>query len=110
VASHSIHTPRNAQRSVVYHSALLKEPDSSRKSDSLHNVRSLLTCFRSHLLSIHELGQLLDEEMTDAETDDLKEAETVCRRFMAWNLEGTEGYTKGKLTDVLSSVENGEQS
>jgi DNA mismatch repair protein MSH5 len=44
----------------------------------------------SHLLSTHELGQLLDEEMTEAEADDLKEAETVCRRFIAWNLEETE--------------------
>jgi DNA mismatch repair protein MSH5 len=57
---------------------------------------------RSHLLAVHELGQLLDEEMTEAETNDLKEAEMVCRRFMAWNLEETEKNANGK--DKLAKV------
>ncbi|KIM89101.1 hypothetical protein PILCRDRAFT_211886 [Piloderma croceum F 1598] len=57
----------------------------------------------THLLAVHELGQLLDEEITEAETNDLKEAEMVCRRFLAWNLEGTEtnGCAKAKLAEVL---------
>jgi len=55
----------------------------------------------THLLSIHELGQLLDEEMTEVETDDLKDAEMACRRFMAWNLEETENNVKSKLVEVV---------
>ena len=40
----------------------------------------------SQLLATHELGQLLDEEMTDDERRDLEDAEEVCRRFLAWDL------------------------
>ncbi|KZT73910.1 hypothetical protein DAEQUDRAFT_702916 [Daedalea quercina L-15889] len=40
----------------------------------------------SQLLATHELGQLLDEEMSDAERRDLEDAEEVCRRFLTWNL------------------------
>lgn len=40
----------------------------------------------SQLLATHELGQILDEEMTDDERRDLEDAEEVCRRFLAWNL------------------------
>jgi DNA mismatch repair protein MSH5 len=40
----------------------------------------------SHLLSIHELGELLDEDMTDDEVKELENAEAVCRRFLSWNL------------------------
>ena len=40
----------------------------------------------SQLLATHELGQLLDEEMTDDERRDLEDAEEACRRFLAWNL------------------------
>ncbi|KAH9841446.1 DNA mismatch repair protein MutS [Rhodofomes roseus] len=39
----------------------------------------------SRLLATHELGQLLDEEMSDVERRDLEDAEEVCRRFLAWN-------------------------
>ena len=42
--------------------------------------------FSSQLLATHELGQLLDEEMTDDERRDLEDAEEACRRFLAWNL------------------------
>ncbi|KAF8158095.1 hypothetical protein B0H34DRAFT_749503 [Crassisporium funariophilum] len=72
-----------------------------------------------HLLSTHELGRLLDEDMTDAERVDLEDAEVVCRRFLAWNLkeeevgDGREGVVKAKLGDVLgrsdAQVEEGSQ-
>ena len=42
--------------------------------------------------------------MTEAETDDLKEAEIVCRKFLAWDLDQTEKENvsvKGKLAEVL---------
>jgi DNA mismatch repair protein MSH5 len=67
------------------------------------NAELLLEYSRSHLLAVHELGQLLDEEMTKAEMNDLKEAEMVCRRFLAWNLEESEtnGCAKAKLAEVL---------
>jgi DNA mismatch repair protein MSH5 len=67
-------------------------------------LESILNALCSHLLSTHELGQLLDEEMTEAETDDLKEAEIVCRKFLAWDLDQTEKenvVVKGKLAEVL---------
>jgi len=60
----------------------------------------------THLLSAHELGQLLDEELTESETDDLKSAEMVCRRFMAWNLGETQKDSvcaKEKLATCLGS-------
>ncbi|KAJ6605673.1 DNA mismatch repair protein MutS [Mycena sp. CBHHK59/15] len=56
----------------------------------------------SHLISRHELGHLLDEEMTDKEREDLEDAEIVCRKFLKWNLEGDGGENvKGRLADVL---------
>jgi len=56
----------------------------------------------SHLISTHELGKLLDEEMTDKEREDLADAEAVCRRFLQWNLEGDGGgNVKGRLAEVL---------
>ncbi|KAI5896843.1 uncharacterized protein SCHCODRAFT_02725125 [Schizophyllum commune H4-8] len=60
----------------------------------------------SRLISTHELGQLLDEEMSEKERDELEEAEAVCRRFLAWNLgedDGTE--VKAKLAKVLGREE-----
>ncbi|KAI4527251.1 hypothetical protein K525DRAFT_285435 [Schizophyllum commune Loenen D] len=60
----------------------------------------------TRLISTHELGQLLDEEMSEKERDELEEAEAVCRRFLAWNLgddDGTE--VKGKLAKVLGREE-----
>ncbi|KAG6837182.1 hypothetical protein H0H93_013409 [Arthromyces matolae] len=44
----------------------------------------------SHLLSTHELVRLLDESMTDKERLDLQDAEAVCRRFLAWDLDSPE--------------------
>ncbi|CAK5284093.1 unnamed protein product [Mycena citricolor] len=56
----------------------------------------------SHLISTHELGQLLDEEMTDAEREDLADAEAVCRRFLEWKLEGDGGgHVQARLGFVL---------
>ncbi|KAJ6477358.1 muts domain V-domain-containing protein [Mycena vitilis] len=54
----------------------------------------------SHLISAHELGKLLDEEMTDKEREDLADAEAVCRKFLQWNLDGG-GNVKGRLAEVL---------
>jgi len=59
-------------------------------------------CQVSYLISTHELGQLLDEEMTDKEREDLEDAEAVCRKFLQWNLEGDGGgNVKARLADVL---------
>jgi len=60
----------------------------------------------SQLLSRHELSQLLDEEMTEKEHQELEEAEVVCRRFLAWDLKADEesladGEVKRKLAAVL---------
>ncbi|KAL6304396.1 DNA mismatch repair protein MutS [Sparassis latifolia] len=41
----------------------------------------------SKLLAMHALGQLLDEEMGEEERKDLQDAEDVCRRFLAWELD-----------------------
>ena len=46
--------------------------------------------------------------MTEAETADLKDAETVCRKFMAWHLEETGGGNAGvkeKLAEVLGRID-----
>jgi DNA mismatch repair protein MSH5 len=54
------------------------------------------------LISTHELGRLLDEEMTDKEREDLEDAEAVCRKFLQWNLDGDGGgNVKGRLAEVL---------
>jgi len=55
---------------------------------------------------MHELGRLLDEEMTENERKDLQDAEIVCRRFLAWDLQAdeegiAEGEAKRKLAAVL---------
>lgn len=60
----------------------------------------------SHLLSIHELGKLLAEEMTDAEKSDLEGAEIVCRKLLACKFDDVEGNggnssVKAKLAEIL---------
>ena len=59
----------------------------------------------SHLLSIHELGTLLDEEMSEDERLELEDAEDVCRRFLACDLEasrgGADGFVKHLLVQIL---------
>lgn len=65
-------------------------------------------CLVSNLLSTHELGQLLDEEMTENEKSELEAAELVCRNFLTWSLLGddeersTESVNcREKLANVL---------
>ncbi|KAK7681541.1 hypothetical protein QCA50_015273 [Cerrena zonata] len=57
----------------------------------------------SFLLSTHELGQLLDEDMDEEERDELREAEDVCKRFLAWDLQ-TEGETSEDVKEKLGEV------
>lgn len=61
---------------------------------------------RSHLVTIHELGRLLDESMTEKERLDLEDAETVCRRFLAWDLNVTDQgiNVKTKLAACLGTT------
>lgn len=57
----------------------------------------------SNLISIHELGRLLDEGMTERERLDLEDAEAVCRRFLAWDLDAVDqgADVKAKLARCL---------
>ncbi|KAI0789758.1 DNA mismatch repair protein MutS [Abortiporus biennis] len=48
-------------------------------------------CYVSYLLSMHEWGRLLDEEMTADEREELTQAEEVCRRFLALDFDSTDG-------------------
>ncbi|OBZ71456.1 Prohibitin-2 [Grifola frondosa] len=59
----------------------------------------------SNLLSKHELGELLDEDMGETERQDLEEAEEVCRRFLAWNPDAN-GADRGQtnVKRVLAEV------
>ncbi|EMD39519.1 hypothetical protein CERSUDRAFT_111843 [Gelatoporia subvermispora B] len=62
--------------------------------------------FVSRLLSSHELGRLLDEEMTNVERKELEEAEEVCKNFLAWDLddycvENRARSVKEVLTEVV---------
>lgn len=54
---------------------------------------------------MHDLGRLHDEEMSEEEKKDLGDAEAVCRRFLAWDLEEKNGLGEGgvkvKLAEVL---------
>ncbi|KAF5369357.1 hypothetical protein D9758_002767 [Tetrapyrgos nigripes] len=60
----------------------------------------------SQHLSTHEIGQLLDEAMSEKEVRDLQDAEAVCRRFLAWNLqdENEQHDVKRRLGDVLGKT------
>jgi DNA mismatch repair protein MSH5 len=56
----------------------------------------------SELISEHEVNRLLDEEMCDKERDELRAAEDVCRRFLAWQLDERDGkLVKNKLAEIL---------
>lgn len=56
----------------------------------------------SGLISQHELNQLLDEEMGEKERSELKAAEDICRKFLAWQLDGRDGKsTKDRLAEIL---------
>ena len=68
----------------------------------------LFTLPHSNLLSMHELLQLLDEEMSQEEIQDLEDAQEVFRRFLAWDIqkdleqdEVQSGTVKEKLAEVL---------
>jgi hypothetical protein len=53
-------------------------------------------------MSMHELGSLRNEHLTDAETAELEGCESVCRRFLAWNEHGDDRKnTREKLGEVL---------
>ncbi|KAI0643124.1 DNA mismatch repair protein MutS [Trametes meyenii] len=59
----------------------------------------------SELLAKHEICQLLDEDMSVPERQELEEAEEVCRRFLAWDLsEGVEGEKSASVRDKLAEV------
>lgn len=53
----------------------------------------------SNLVSNHELQELLDEDLTEADIEDLVNAENVCRNFLRWEL--TDG---GATTDVKAQL------
>jgi len=64
----------------------------------------------SQLISAHDLTRLLDEEMTEKEQADLADAEGVCRRFLAWDLDADQaGNVKERLRKSLGreSYQNG---
>ena len=50
---------------------------------------------------MHELGQLLDEELTESEMRELEECEEVCKSFLSWDLTGEDGSVKVRLREVL---------
>ncbi|THV00846.1 hypothetical protein K435DRAFT_750810 [Dendrothele bispora CBS 962.96] len=60
----------------------------------------------SQLISAHEIGQLLDEAMSKEDVRDLEDAEAVCRRFLAWNLQEEQEDVKTRLGKVLGKVDN----
>ena len=69
-------------------------------------IAFLISLPSSYLLSTHQIGQLLDEGMSESERLDLEDAEAVCRRFLAWDLKANEddiceGQVKIKLEGVL---------
>ncbi|KAE9400467.1 hypothetical protein BT96DRAFT_965335 [Gymnopus androsaceus JB14] len=61
----------------------------------------------SQLLSAHEIGRLLDEKMSEKEVLELEEAETICRRFLGWNLGEGGVDVKKKLGQVLGREPEG---
>ncbi|KAG6377088.1 muts domain V-domain-containing protein [Boletus reticuloceps] len=65
----------------------------------------------SELLAKHELGKLLEENMTDEELLDLQAAEEVARRFLEWDLTSDEAIyqtgVKARLAEVLGRDPDG---
>jgi hypothetical protein len=57
----------------------------------------------SVLMAHHELGQLLDEDLTDSEKTELEEAEAVCRTFVAWDLSNDVTDVKDRLAKILDT-------
>ncbi|KAH7919581.1 hypothetical protein BV22DRAFT_1108014 [Leucogyrophana mollusca] len=58
----------------------------------------------SQLLAAHELGELLEEDMTADEEHDLEEAEAVCRRFLPWDLQSEEATQQTDVKGILARV------
>ncbi|KIJ17739.1 hypothetical protein PAXINDRAFT_175534 [Paxillus involutus ATCC 200175] len=58
----------------------------------------------SELLAEHELGKLLEEQMTDEERLDLQVAEEVSRRFLEWDLTSDEAVHQGGVKARLAAV------
>ncbi|EEB91047.1 hypothetical protein MPER_10664, partial [Moniliophthora perniciosa FA553] len=49
--------------------------------------------------------QLLDEGMSEKEKQELEDAEAICRRFLAWNIQGDDGEdVKRKLVVVYDKL------
>ncbi|KAI0802089.1 muts domain V-domain-containing protein [Irpex lacteus] len=61
----------------------------------------------THLLSIHELGRLLDEDMSEKERSEFEVAEEVCRKFLAWDLNSAREELGGSIKDKLKEVVEG---
>ncbi|KAJ3802460.1 muts domain V-domain-containing protein [Lentinula aff. detonsa] len=59
----------------------------------------------SQLLSTHEIGRLLDERMSEKEASELEEAESICRRFLGWDLTENVGDVKKTFGQVLGREE-----
>ncbi|KAJ3574002.1 hypothetical protein NP233_g2059 [Leucocoprinus birnbaumii] len=61
----------------------------------------------SNLISQHEINKLLDEVMNEKEKEELKAAEEICRRFLAWQLDERDGKSvKDKLAEILGKEDN----
>lgn len=75
--------------------------DSERGALAAVQTRSLNRGY-SELLTRHEICQLLDEDMTDIERQELEEAEEVCRRFLACDL--TAAGEQGSVRDALAEI------
>ncbi len=68
----------------------------------MHYIAGVNELVSSDLISRHELNQLLDEKMDEKEREELKVAEDICRRFLAWQLDEQDGKnTKDKLAEIL---------
>lgn len=63
--------------------------------------KQILDLSLSQLLSTDQLTRLLDEEMTEQELEELQQAEDVCRKLMAWDMDTEDGDTKSRLGEVL---------
>jgi DNA mismatch repair protein MSH5 len=60
----------------------------------------------SNQYAAHELGRLLDEEMSEEEKKDLQDTEAICRRFLAWNFQDSQDGVdmNVRLAEVLGRI------
>ncbi|KAF8608257.1 hypothetical protein BDV93DRAFT_486860 [Ceratobasidium sp. AG-I] len=59
--------------------------------------------FVSDVMSRNEIGLLLDEEMTEEETNELEVCAEVCKRFVGWKMSSEDGVSvKERLRQVLA--------